>query len=188
MQKTHLHGQVQWCVAILTPGIGVGPMCQQYHGAVKASPLDCNVQSRVSRPAGQVHLGAVLKQQPCHLCPSMHMPGQEKRKRSSGQPPGSSNDPGLMASKAGEEAGPLAWKRLAGRCQLHCSKHWRWVLSVFYHRTSWWFHNLAKASGCFGTYMQAQQLAESNAEKTVPTQARILADWREKVCFLIFSL
>lgn len=76
LQKTHLHGQVQRCVAILTPGIGVGAVCQQYHGTVKASPIDCDVQSHVRRPAGHIHLGTVLKQQPRHLCPSMHMPGQ----------------------------------------------------------------------------------------------------------------
>lgn len=69
LQKSHLHGQMQWCVAILALGIGVSPMCQQYHGTVKTASLDCNVQGHVSCPAGQVHLRAILKQQLRHLCP-----------------------------------------------------------------------------------------------------------------------
>lgn len=79
-QRAHLHGQVQRRVAVAAPGVGVGAVSQQHHGAVQAAPLHRNVQSHVGRAAAHIQLGAVLQQQPCHLCPAQTCRGHVKKR------------------------------------------------------------------------------------------------------------
>lgn len=65
--QAYRHGQVQRGVAMLSPGISIGPIGQQRHNAVKAVAHHGHMQGCVSHGAGAVHVAALFQQHAGHL-------------------------------------------------------------------------------------------------------------------------